>query len=170
MDMRFRRLELTTAACVALCPVIVVSAQQASPAQQAPQTANPYVSTYQPQPSRTTVIRNPTILTAVGPAIERGAILLQGGKITVVGQTVMAPADALVIDAAGKWVTPGIIDIHSHLGVYPAPGIESVQDGNEATSPNTAEVWAEHSIWPQDAQFDLALAGGVTTMQLLPGT
>ena len=66
-------------------------------------------------------------------------------------------------------MTPGVIDTHSHLGVYAAPGIESLQDGNEMTSPNTAEVSAEHSIWPQDPQFDLALAGGVTTMQILPG-
>jgi imidazolonepropionase-like amidohydrolase len=68
----------------------------------------------------------------------------------------------------GKWVTPGIIDTHSHMGVYAAPGIESLQDGNEMTSPNTAEVSAEHSIWPQDPQFDLALAGGITAMQILP--
>jgi imidazolonepropionase-like amidohydrolase len=54
--------------------------------------------------------------------------------------------------------------------VYPAPGIAAVQDGNEMTSPNTAEVSAEHSMWPQDPQFDLALAGGVTAMQLLPGS
>jgi imidazolonepropionase-like amidohydrolase len=83
---------------------------------------------------------------------------------------VSTPAGALVIDAAGKWVTPGIIDTHSHLGVYPAPGIEAVSDGNEMTNPNTAEVSAEHSLWPQDPQFELALAGGVTTMHLLPGS
>ena len=66
--------------------------------------------------------------------------------------------------------TPGVIDTHSHLGVYAAPGIESLQDGNEMTSPNTAEVSAEHSLWPQDPQFDLSLAGGVTTLQILPGS
>ena len=90
--------------------------------------------------------------------------------MTAVGQTVNAPADAISIDAAGKWVTPGIIDTHSHLGVYPSPGVAAHQDGNEMSSPNTAEVSAEHSIWPQDPQFDLALAGGVTAMQLLPGS
>jgi imidazolonepropionase-like amidohydrolase len=136
----------------------------------APVAPNAYASTYQPLPSRTTVIRNATILSAAGPAIERGSILLQNGKVAAVGQAVSAPADALVIDASGKWVTPGIIDTHSHLGGYPAPGIAAVQDGNEMTSPNTAEVSAEHSIWPQDPQFDLALAGGVTTLQLLPGS
>ena len=135
-----------------------------------PYAPNLYASTYRPLPSRTTVIRNATILTAAGPAIERGAILLQNGKVAAVGQTVDAPADAVVIDANGKWVTPGIIDTHSHLGVYAAPGIESLSDGNEMTSPVTAEVWADHSIWPQDPQFELALAGGVTAMQLLPGS
>src|SRR4029079_17107104 len=134
------------------------------------QASNPYASTYRAPASRATVIRNATILTAAGPAIERGSLLLQNGKVAAVGATVTAPADALGIDAAGKWVTPGVIDTHSHLGVYAAPGIESLQDGNEATNPNTAEVSAEHSLWPQDPQFDLALAGGITTLQLLPGS
>ena len=135
-----------------------------------PLVPNAYASTYKPFPSRPTLIRNATILTASGPAIERGSILLQNGKIAAVGQSVTAPADALVIDASGKWLTPGVIDTHSHLGVYAAPGIESLSDGNESTSPNTAEVSAEHSIWPQDPQFGLALAGGVTTLQILPGS
>jgi imidazolonepropionase-like amidohydrolase len=145
------------------------AAQGAQPAGAGGMT-NPYASTYQPFPSGTTVIRNATILTAAGPVIERGAVLIENGKITSVGQTVNAPAGAQVIDATGKWVTPGIIDTHSHLGVYPAPGIQSTQDGNEMTSPNTAEVWADHSLWPHDPQFELALAGGVTAMQLLPGS
>ena len=67
-------------------------------------------------------------------------------------------------------MTPGVIDTHSHLGVYAAPGIESLPDGNEMTNPNTAEVSSEHAIWPQDPQFELALAGGVTTMHILPGS
>ena len=137
----------------------------------APQSPpNPYASTYRPPSVQATVIRNATILTAAGPAIERGSIVLQNGTIAAVGATVTEPAGAVVIDAAGKWVTPGIIDDHSHLGVYPAPGIESQQDGNEATSPNTAEVSSEHGIWPQDPQFELALAGGVTTLHVLPGS
>jgi imidazolonepropionase-like amidohydrolase len=83
---------------------------------------------------------------------------------------VNAPGDAVVIDGAGKYVTPGIIDVHSHLGVYPAPGVPSLSDGNEATNPVTAHVWAEHSVWPQDPQFPRNLAGGVTTLQVLPGS
>ncbi|HEX7118704.1 MAG TPA: amidohydrolase [Longimicrobiales bacterium] len=131
---------------------------------------DPFVSTYEPLPSRTTLIRNATILTAAGPMLRNASILLRDGKIAAVGQDIDAPADAVVVDGTGKWVTPGIIDTHSHLGVYPSPGVDALSDGNEMTSPNTAEVWAEHSIWPQDPQFALALAGGVTSMQILPGS
>jgi imidazolonepropionase-like amidohydrolase len=67
-------------------------------------------------------------------------------------------------------VTPGIIDTHSHMGVYAAPGTQAEGDGNEATNPVTAEVWAEHSFWPQDPQIPLAVAGGVTVAQILPGS
>ncbi|HEX5761373.1 MAG TPA: amidohydrolase [Thermoanaerobaculia bacterium] len=131
---------------------------------------DPYPSTYRPLPSRPTLIRNATVLTAAGPAIEGGAVLLRDGRIAAVGREVAAPADAVVVDAGGRWVTPGIIDVHSHLGVYPSPGVEAHSDGNEATDPVTADVWAEHSVWPQDPQFPLALAGGVTSMLVLPGS
>ena len=73
------------------------------------------------------MIRNATVLTAAGPVIERGAVLLRDGKVVQVGTTVDAPADATVIDASGKWVTPGIIDTHSHLGVYPAPVLRRME-------------------------------------------
>jgi imidazolonepropionase-like amidohydrolase len=132
--------------------------------------ADPFPSSYVPFPSRTTVIRNVNILTAAGPLIRNGAILLQNGKIAAVGPSVTAPADAIVIDGAGKYVTPGIVDDHSHLGVYAAPGGSALSDGNEATNPSTPQVWAEHSVWPQDPQFPRNLAGGVTTVQVLPGS
>ena len=138
--------------------------------QATPAAAEPFPSTYRALPSRTTLITNATILTATGPAIERGSLLLQDGKVAAVGANVTAPADAQVINADGKWVTPGVIDTHSHLGVYAAPGIAANSDGNELTNPVTAEVWAEHSVWPQDPQFALALAGGVTSLQILPGS
>ena len=89
--------------------------------------------------------------------IEKGNILISSNKIKAIGEDVMQPADARVIDANGKWVTPGIIDIHSHMGVYPAPNLRSSSDGNESTSPVTAHVWAEHSVWTQDPQMPLAL-------------
>ena len=132
--------------------------------------ADPFPSTYVPYPGRTTVIRNVNILTAAGPLIRNGAILLRNGKVAAVGQSVDAPADAVVIDGTGKYVTPGLIDNHSHLGVYASPGVNALSDGNEATNPVTAHVWAEHSVWPQDPQFPRNLAGGVTTLQVLPGS
>src|ERR1051326_622402 len=132
--------------------------------------ADPFPSTYKPFTRRTTVIKNATIMTAAGPTIMNGSILFRDGKIVAVGPAIVIPADAVVIDGTGKYVTPGIIDIHSHIGDYPAPGVDANSDGNEATNPVTANVWAEHSVWPQDPQFPRALAGGVTTMQILPGS
>ncbi len=171
MRERFR-CAAATVGVITIFPGALLHAQQSAPQGTAtpPLVPNAYQSTYKPLPSRTTLIRNATILTAAGPAIERGSILLQNGKIAALGPTVSAPADALVIDASGKWVTPGVIDTHSHLGVYAAPGIESLSDGNEMSNPNTAEVSAEHALWPHDPQFDLALAGGITTLQILPGS
>ena len=91
------------------------------------------------------------------------------GKVQQVGKDLTVKADT-TIDAQGKWVTPGIIDVHSHLGAYPNPSVESHQDGNEMTSPNTAEVWVEHSVWPQDPGFNRAREGGITSLQILPGS
>jgi imidazolonepropionase-like amidohydrolase len=116
------------------------------------------------------VIRNVTIMTAAGPAIANGSVLVRDGRIAALGTSVDAPADATAIDARGKVLTPGVIDTHSHIGVYPAPGGAALSDGNEMTNPVTANVWAEHSIWPQDPQFPRDLAGGVTTLQVLPGS
>jgi imidazolonepropionase-like amidohydrolase len=117
------------------------------------------------------VIRGATILTATGQQIDNGVIFMSGGKIVSVGgPDTPIPADVAVIDGRGKWVTPGIIDAHSHLGVYPSPAVGARSDGNEATDPNTAYVWAEHSIWPQDPGFNRARAGGVTTLMILPGS
>ena len=110
-------------------------------------------------------------MTAAGPSIRGGAVLLVDGKIAAVGAGQLnVPNDAIRIDAGGKYVTPGIIDVHSHLGVYSAPGVAASSDGNEATNPSTPYVWAEHSVWPQDPQFPRNLAGGVTTLQVLPGS
>ncbi|HXV74188.1 MAG TPA: amidohydrolase, partial [Sphingomonadales bacterium] len=129
-----------------------------------------YPSAYRPLPSQTTLITNVNIYDGAGGLIENGAVLMEGGNIAALGQNLAAPAGATVIDGAGKWVTPGIIDIHSHLGVYPSPNVNAHADGNELTNPNTAEVWAEHAVWPQDPGFARALAGGITALQILPGS
>ena len=133
---------------------------------------DPFPSTYKPMPSEDVLIRNATVFDGLGGQIENGAVLIQGGKITAVGSeaSMTMPAGIKTIDASGKWVTPGIIDIHSHLGVYPSPGISAHQDGNEVSGPVTAEVWAEHGLWPQDPGFTRAMAGGITALEILPGS
>ncbi len=129
----------------------------------------PYESRYTPLPSQTTLITGATVLTGAGERLDDTDILLVDGKIAEIGAGLTADG-ADVVDASGKWVTPGIIDVHSHLGVYPSPGTESHSDGNEMTSPVTAQVWSEHSVWPHDPGFTTALAGGVTSMLILPGS
>jgi imidazolonepropionase-like amidohydrolase len=128
-----------------------------------------FESRYEPLPSGTTLITGATVLTGTGERLDGADVLIRDGKIAEVGIGLDA-GDADVVDAAGKWVTPGVIDVHSHLGVYPSPGTQSHSDGNEMTAPVTANVWAEHSVWPQDPGFTAALAGGVTAMQILPGS
>src|ERR1041385_6145373 len=129
-----------------------------------------YPSTYKRHENPPVLIRNATIMTAAGQEIQSGSILFRDGRIVSVGTNVQVPSDAVVVDGTGKWVTPGVIDTHSHIGVYAAPGTFAESDGNEATNPVTAEVWAEHSVWPQDPQMPLAVAGGVTVIQVRPGS
>ncbi len=129
----------------------------------------PFASTYAPRPSTPTLIRNATVFDGNGAELANADVLMRDGHIAAVGPNLSAD-DATVIDATGRFVTPGIIDAHSHLGVYPAPSINATSDGNELTQPNTAEVWAEHSVWPQDPGFLRAVAGGITTLHVLPGS
>ncbi len=132
--------------------------------------SDPYPSTYRPLASDVTAIIGATILTGDGRRIDNGTIVLSAGKITALGSGIPLPEDARIIDATGKWLTPGIIDVHSHLGVYPSPSVAAHKDGNEMVDPVSAEVWAEHSVWLQDPGFARALAGGVTALQILPGS
>jgi imidazolonepropionase-like amidohydrolase len=161
-------LALVLAACSATDKSEPATAS-AKPAEKLP---TPYPSTYKPYPGVSTAIRNVTIFDGEGGRIDNGVVFMSGGKINSIGGAgTPIPADIAVIDGTGKVVTPGIIDIHSHLGDYPSPSVEAHSDGNEATSPTTPEVWAEHSVWPQDPGFSRALAnGGVTALQILPGS
>lgn len=150
----------------------------AMPAKPGPKAAavkineNPYPSTYERYPGVPTMVRNAVIFDGEGGRIDQGSILFADGKVQAVGgPELAAPDGANIIDAAGRYVTPGIIDVHSHLGDYPSPGVESQSDGNEATGPARPEVWAEHSVWPHDPGFNRARAnGGITALQILPGS
>ena len=162
---------LALAAC-ATAPAAKPQPQASSgPRAPAPWATDPFPSTYHAYPGVPTLVTNVTVLDGEGNKITGGQVLFAGGKIVAVGQTVAAPAGVRTIDGTGKFVTPGVIDIHSHLGDYPSPAVQANSDGNEATSPTTPEVWAEHSVWPQDPGFSRALVnGGVTTLQILPGS
>jgi imidazolonepropionase-like amidohydrolase len=101
---------------------------------------------------------------------EDATLVMRDGRIAELGLGVAIPPDAQVIDAGGRIVTPGLIDAHSHLGVAASPEVAAHDDVNEATAPITAEVEAQHSFWPQDPGLTRALAAGVTSMLVLPGS
>jgi imidazolonepropionase-like amidohydrolase len=162
---------LAFAAALAVAATPVLAEDTDAPGKGRGYNHDPYPSTYRVYPGVPTLLTNVTILDGEGGKIVRGAVLFRDGKIVEVAQSIAAPEGATIIDGAGKYVTPGVIDVHSHLGDYSSPSVQALSDGNEITSPVTPEVWAEHSIWPQDPGFGRALAnGGVTTLQILPGS
>ncbi|MFL5355408.1 amidohydrolase family protein [Archangium sp.] len=167
--MRSRSLPLLLlTACATVSPA---PSTPAGPAAKAPVASTPApVSRFRQE--RPVVVRHATVMPASGPAIEDGAIAFADGKIVAVGRDaeVATPAGAEEVDGTGLYVTPGIIDAHSHLGVYASPETFSLSDGNEATAPVTAEVSAEHSFWPQDPGLRRAAAGGITSLLVLPGS
>ena len=85
------------------------------------------------------LLTNATILDGAGARYDNTNLYLSDGKVMWIGSGETDP-DAVIIDATDRWITPGLIDVHSHLGVYPSPGVAAHSDGNEATAPVTAEV------------------------------
>ena len=108
------------------------------------------------------VLRNATVMTASHGTISPGSVWVHAGKIAAVGATVNAPASATIVDATGKFVTPGIIDPHSHSALD--------SDVNEATSPVTPSMMMIDAFDNRDTALYQALAGGVTTELLLHGS
>ena len=151
---------LLTAAC---------SEMNMSPSSAVKNSNDYFGSTYEPMESEPTLFQSANIYDGLGGELFDYDLLIADGKIIEIGQS-LDQSGVKVIDASDKWITPGIIDIHSHMGVYSAPSVSTSSDGNEATAPVTAEVWAEHSVWTQDPQFALALKGGVTSFHVLPGS
>lgn len=122
----------------------------------------------------TVLVTGATVMTAAGEVWSPGWVDVEAGRIRGLGPgeppLSVRGGNKSEFNASGLWLTPGIIDVHSHLGVYPSPSIGATRDGNEMTSPNTAGVWAEHSFWPEDPGLERALRGGVTTLHVLPGS
>jgi imidazolonepropionase-like amidohydrolase len=108
------------------------------------------------------VIKNATVMTVTHGVIKNGSIWIHDGKIMAVGETITMPYTATVIDAGGKYLTPGIVDCHSHIALD--------DDVNEATSPITPQMMMKDAFDYQDKAIYRALAGGVTTSLLLHGS
>lgn len=107
-----------------------------------------------------------------GEPIEGGTVLVDGGVITAVGPAadVEVPDDATIVDASGTWVLPGFVEAHGHLGVFEEGEAWAGNDVNEMTDPNGARLRALDGINPNDEGFRDALAGGVTTIVVKPGS
>ena len=115
-------------------------------------------------------IKNAEIYTMVGEIIENGCILIEAGKIKEIGNDLVAPLDATVVDASGKKVFPGFIDAHCHIGMWEEGiGFEGA-DGNEMTDPVTPHLRAIDALNPRDEAFENAIKGGVTTAATGPGS
>lgn len=116
--------------------------------------------------------RGAKILTAAGKVFDPGTLLVRDGKISAVGSVnvVKIPPKAKVVDVRGKVIIPGLVDTHSHLGVYSRPGVRANSDGNEMTGPVQAIVRALDSLNPFDPGIKMANAGGITTANIMPGS
>ncbi|HYV39974.1 MAG TPA: amidohydrolase family protein [Gemmataceae bacterium] len=112
------------------------------------------------------------IYTCAGPVIERGTLLVQKGKIVAVGdeKDVQIPQGAVVRDVTGKTIIPGLVDTHSHIGIFGRPQVGANGDGNEMTGPVQPGLRAIDAINPHDPGIKMAVAGGVTTANIMPGS
>ncbi|MBV8806250.1 MAG: amidohydrolase family protein [Sinobacteraceae bacterium] len=164
------------ASTLTLCAALCVGGAQAATAPPAhvwhqAELAAPE-SRYKPLPRVDTLLKGAIILDGEGGRFEHGDVLMQDGRIVAVGHD-LAKEGAFIVDASGRWITPGIIDIHTHYGVYVLPqsaAEASVSDVLEDSDPNVADTWIEHAVRASDPAFSRALAAGVTTMQILPGS
>jgi len=124
-----------------------------------------------PKMSADILIKNAKVYTISGETYDQAHVLIEKGLISKVStKEIRVKSDVRVIDAKGLHLTPGIIDVHSHMGVYPLPSLSAHEDGNEMTGKATPQVNAKDSFWPQDPALWRALEGGVTTIQVLPGS
>ncbi|MEQ9315020.1 MAG: amidohydrolase [Henriciella sp.] len=134
---------------------------------------DPFPSTYEPASPTDYLIRGATILDGAGNLLPSATVLVRGGRIAAIGEDIEASDDLVVIDAAGKFVTPGIIDPHTHVGNATPPFFDEeieVWDVNEKSSPFTASLRAETALRAQDPAYSRLRAAGVTTIQILPGS
>jgi len=118
------------------------------------------------------VFRGAKIYPVSGPAIERGVLVVRNGKVAAVGAEgqVSVPDGARVEDVSGKVIIPGIVDTHSHIGIGSRPAVPANEDINEGTGPLQPGLRAMDAIYPEDVGIRMALAGGITTANIMPGS
>ncbi len=115
-------------------------------------------------------IKGGKILTITQGVIEDGVVLVENGKIAAIGKDVAIPEGAKVIDATGKTVMPGLIDAHSHISLFGEPHVPATSDGNEVSSPNTAQVRGLDALNPADPAIPMVRDAGFTTLYTGPGS
>ena len=163
---------LATVTLALALPVASVAQQRPSAPAPAADALAPEPSTYVAGPRTDTLIAGATILDGDGRRLV-GDVLIRAGRIVAVGPNLAHPAGVTLVDGAGRWLTPGLIDIHTHDGTYLLPqATDNAADSDvtEGSDPNVADTWIEHAVRPEDPAFGYALAGGVTTLQILPGS
>ncbi|KAJ7255306.1 carbohydrate esterase family 9 protein [Mycena rebaudengoi] len=126
--------------------------------------------------TRPTLIRNASVWTGLdsGNEVVYGDVLLDKGiiqKVGVVDKSVLAAyADLVVLDAAGSWVSPGIVDLHSHIGVDSAPALQGARDTNSRKGLVLPWLRSLDGLNTHDDAYRLSISGGVTTANVLPGS
>lgn len=167
-----KRCLVAVALLAATSPALARPPKPALPAEPPPYITAPITGSYQPRARTDTIIRQATILDGAGNRLI-GDVLMRDGRIVALGPDLANDSGATEIAGRGKWVTPGLIDIHTHYGTYLLPQTAAeaeVSDVIEDSDFNVADTWIEHAIRPGDPAFSRALAGGVTTVQVLPGS
>jgi imidazolonepropionase-like amidohydrolase len=147
-------------ACLWCAPFSLILALAVAPAADAPPAGGPVA------------FRGARIHTAAGKPIDIGVLVIDKGKVVAVGaaDAVAVPAGARVIDVAGQVIIPGLVDTHSHVGIYPKPMVPAHSDGNEGSGAVQSGLRALDAIWPDDPGVRMAVAGGVTTANIMPGS
>jgi imidazolonepropionase-like amidohydrolase len=132
----------------------------------------PTVTSADEQKSGPVAYRGARIYTVAGAPIENGVLIIEKGKITAIGAAAdtRIPDGVPVIDVSGKVIIPGLVDTHSHVGIYPKPMVPAHSDGNEGSGAVQSSLRALDSIWPDDPGIRMAVAGGVTTANIMPGS
>lgn len=120
--------------------------------------------------NRITAVINAKLYPISSPPVEKGVLLVDGAKILQVGEDISVPDGAKVLDATGKVILPGFIDAHTHIGIWGEWYGQPEYDGNEGSNPVTAGVRAIDAVWPEHFAFRDARSGGVTCIQITPGS